>query len=180
MAKFEKIKEGNVFSEVQFYVVEKIKGDKAQLRNDHGENIVIDRSYAEKCLISADQFDEEKTITKTEAANILLGAANTAITVNFNKQIKSADVEKEIVEAYEGSTPKTFAAAVKKAVKRGLEGEERTIKGRHFGELNELGRLNFIDMEIKKGDGAYDARIRQVDPRQINFMVIKGIKYTVK
>lgn len=181
MAKFDKIKEGNVFSEVQFYVVEKIKGDKAQLRNDHGENIVIDKNYAEKCLISADQYDEEKTITKTEAANILLGSPNTAITVNFNKQVKQADVEKEIIEAYEGSTPKSFATAVKKAVKKGLEGEERTIIGRHFGELNDLGRLNFIDMEIKKTEGAaYDSRVRQVDPRQINWMIVLGKKYNIK
>jgi hypothetical protein len=47
--------------------------------------------------------------------------------------------------------------------------------------MNELGRVQFIDMEEEKTPGKdYDSRQRQVDPRSINWFISRGIKYTVK
>lgn len=178
---FPKLRQGEVLSEQQFYTVKKIVGNKVQLENDNKENIVVTSDYAESCLISAAQFKEEKAVTKTEAASIFLSQAGTAITVNFNKQVKEADVVKDIMTTYESSTPKVFETAVKKAVKDALVGTERTMVGRHYGELNELGRVQFIDMEEQKAAGKdYDSRLRQVDPRSINWFISRGVKYTVK
>jgi hypothetical protein len=103
------------------------------------------------------------------------------MTISFNKQIKEADVVKEIMEAYEGSTIKTMETAIKKAVKHAIVGVERVMVGRHFGELNEFGRVNFVDMEEDKDmSKTYDNRIRQVDPRTVNWIVVRNVKYTVK
>jgi hypothetical protein len=178
---FKKLKKGNILSETQFYTVEIISRNRVQLKNDSGESIVVDEAYVEKCLLSADQFTDTKTVTKTEAASLFLGMSGVAMTVNFNKQVKESDVVKEIQSAYEDSTPKEFSTKLKKAVKEALDGIERTMVGRHYGSVNELGRVSFIDMEEPKDLGKdYDTRVRQVDPRTINWIVCRGIKYVVK
>lgn len=177
---FSKLKKGEVLSEQQFYTVEVIKGDKVQLRNDFGDPIVVTKDYAEKLLTSASQFSKEEKVTKTEAAAMFIGNPGIAITVNFNKQVKEADVVKEVMDAYSGTAPKVFEAALKKAIKKALTGVERTMVGRHYGDMNEFGRINFVDMEEKKTPGGYDTRLRQVDPRGINWFICKGVKYTVK
>lgn len=178
---FSKLKAGEVLSEQQFYTVKKVVGNKVQLENDNKENIVVTSDYAESCLTSAIQYKDEKPVSKTEAAQIFLSHSGTAITVNFNKQVKEADVVSEIMTTYQGSTPKDFEKALKKSIKGALEGTERTMVGRHYGELNELGRVQFIDMEEAKASGKdYDSRLRQVDPRSINWFVSRGTKYIVK
>lgn len=178
---FSKLKEGSILSETQFYTVVRTKGDQVQLQNDQGEDIIVGKAYVESLLFSADQFTETKKITKTEVANIFLGNPNIALEVNFNKQIKEADVVKELLEAYQGSTIKTMESAIKGAVKKALNGEERTMRGRHNGHTDEFGRVHFIDMEVTKDTSKeYDIRHRLVDPRTINYLVLNGVKYVVK
>lgn len=181
MTTFKNLKPGTALSESQFYVVEKVSGDKVQLQTDNGGHVVVDKAYVEGYLFSADQYTETKTVSRSEAAAILLSNPSVVMTVNFNKQVKDADVVKEIMSAYEDSTPKTMETAVKKAVKKALTGEERTMIGRHFGDLNDLGRINFIDMQVPKEAGkTYDTRIRQVDPRSVNYLIVRGVRYNVK
>ena len=117
---FKQLKKGDVLSESQFYTVQLIKGDKVQIRNDHGTDVVVDKSYVEKCLLSANQFTKQVSLNKTEAAAKFLQSSGVAITVDFNTQVKEADVVAEIMAAHEGSTPKNFEAAVKKAIKTDL------------------------------------------------------------
>jgi len=77
--------------------------------------------------------------------------------------------------------PAQVEKAFKATVKKALEGEERTAVGRHFGVTNEFGRVPFIDMDKEKGDKPdWDARNIQVDPRTINWLIVKGIKYKLK
>lgn len=181
MSKFQNLKNGDVLSETQFYKVVKKSGDQVQLKTDLGEDIIVSKEYVDTCLDAADQFTEEKKITKTEAAELFLQNRYIAMKANFNKQVKEADVVKEIMSAYENSTPKTMGEAVKKALKRGLEGEERTIVGRHNGTKDEFGRVHFIDMNIDKVDGKdYDLRQRLVDPRTLNWFIVKNTRYVVK
>ena len=186
MTKFKDLKPGSKLSESQYYSVVKVAGDKVQLENDHQEMIVVDKSYVEKCLTSGDQFERIQNITKTEAANLLLANPYVVMTVNFNKQVKEADVKKQMHELYPNKGGKILSEAdfkknVNTILKSALEGTERSMVGRHWGELNELGRVNFCDMEATKEVGkAHDSRQRQVDPRSINWMIIKGTKYVVK
>jgi len=186
MTKFKNLKHGTVLSEAQFYVVAKISGNEVQLTTDSGENVIIGKDYVEGLLVSADQYSSEKVVNKTEAAQIFLAASNIAVTVNFNTKV-DAKVAKDAIKALYPNTGGKFASKadfdkkVNEAIKDVVEGKERTMVGRHFGELNDLGRVNFIDMEVAKDKTkTYDNRQRQVDPRTINWMVIKGIKYLVK
>jgi hypothetical protein len=180
--KFSNLKVGEVLSETQFYVVEKLVGENVQVKPDSGESIILDKKYAEQFLTSASQIlDADVKITKTEAAAKFIGNPNVAMTVNFNKQVKEADLVKEIQDAYDSSTPKEFSERLKKGVKKGMNGEERTMIGRHFGSVDDFGRVQFIDMEISKGANKnYDERLRLVDPRTINWFILRGVKYIVK
>jgi hypothetical protein len=181
MTQFSSLAVGEILSETQYYKVLQKTKTQVQLETDTGEKIVIDKPYVE-LLQSASQSTSEEKVSKTAATEIFKAASFQAVTVNFNKQVKEADVVKEIVGAYETSTPKGFAKAVKDAVKRSNAGEERTMVGRHFGAADDFGRIHFIDMNIPRGkaDADYDVRQRLVDPRTINWVIINGVKYTVK
>lgn len=182
MSKFDKLVQGNVLSETAFYKVEKVVGNKVQLQMDNGESVVLDKGYVDSFLTSAEQFSKEEKVSKTELTEIFLSYPRTAITVNFNKQVKEADVAKEIQEAYENSNPKEFSAKMKQAVKKGLAGEARTMVGRHFGTQDEFGRVQFIDMSLDRdfSKPTYDSRQRQVDTRTLNWAIINDVKYIVK
>jgi len=66
-------------------------------------------------------------------------------------------------------------------LKTALEGEERTMVGRHYGSQDEFGRIKFIDMDAKLDPAKdYDTRQRLVDPRTLNWLILKGVKYIVK
>lgn len=180
--KVSSLKKGNVLSEQQFYTVEKIDASRLVLKNDNDESITVSNEYAESCLISAEQFAETIKVGRTEAAAIFMGMSNIAITVNFNKQVKEADVINDIMTTFDSKVTVTAKRkAVSEAIGRAMVGEERTMIGRHYGEVTELGRVKFIDMEEKRDTGKeYDNRIRQVDPRTINWFIARGIKYEVK
>lgn len=170
MDKFKGLKKGEVLSETQYYVVEEIKGNKVQLKNDIGENVVVDGDYVNKLLTSANQYTTEKKVSRTEIANLFINNPLIAMTVNYNKQLDVNDVIDDLVR----STSKT-------EIKNLLKGEERTMIGRHFGELTDLGRIQFVDMQVERDKSkGYDNRLRQVDPRTINYLILKGTKYTVK
>ncbi len=184
--KFKDLKLKEVLSETQFYTVDEVKEDKVSLKNDDGTSIVVNKDYVEKCLKSAEQFDKVERVTRTELANIFLASTNRAITVCFNKQVKAEDAKKTMYELYANKDGKlvseqTFKDKVDELLKSVLTGKERIMKGRHYGKIGELGRVNFIDMEAEKDpEKSYETRIKQVDPRTILWVVVDDIKYEVK
>ena len=179
--KFRDLKEGNVLSETQFYVVQKIVGEKVQLGTESGSPIVVDKGYVESLLVSANQYTETQKITRTELAELLVSNPYVAMTVNFNKQVKEADVFKEILDVHKNTAPVKVEKEFKAAIKKALNGEQRTIVGRHNGHKDEFGRVQFIDMEIaKEASATYDKRQRLVDPRTINWLILRGVRYEAK
>lgn len=180
-ATFKKLKVGEKLSETQYYSVVKIAGNKVQLKNGLDQDIVVDENYVNDCLVSGNQFDEERKVSKTDLTKIFLENPNVVFTVSFNKQVKETDVVSEIMSSYEGATPKTMEAAIKKAVKRALSGEERVLTGYHTGIQDEFGRVSAVDMNITKDPAKdYNSSLRLVDPRQLNYLILKGVKYIVK
>ena len=176
MTKFANLKVGEKLSELQYYTVDKITGNEVDLKLDNGQIATVDSKYAEACLISASQFDSEVTINRTDAINLLGASANLALTVNFNTKVDPKDIKaakKTIADALEGKI-KLSVKQANELIDSITEGKDRTMVGRHSGEFNEFGRLKFIDMQAGSG-----FNFRQVDPRTVNWMIIKGIKYNV-
>ncbi|HSX49074.1 MAG TPA: hypothetical protein VLE44_02340 [Candidatus Saccharimonadales bacterium] len=181
MAKFSNLKVGEKLSETQFYNVDKIVGNRVQLTPDSGETISVDKGYVDAFLTSSDQFEKEEKVTKTELTAIFLGAANTVFKVSFFKQVKEADVLKEILEAHQNSAPKDVEKNFKAAIKKAITGEERVLRGFHRGGVDEFGRIHVTDLDITKdASKSYDVRQRLVDPRTISWLIVKGTKYTAK
>lgn len=186
MTKFENLVVGEKLSEAQFYSVAKVGRAKVQLLSDDGREVVLDKAYVEGFLVSSRQHSSEQEITRTEAAALFLASRGIALTVNYNTQVKEKDALEELYSLYPNkggrlASEADFKKKAKTIISSVITGEERTMIGRHYGSINEFGRVSFIDMEIKKDPTKdYDTRTRQVDPRTINWMVIKGVKYTVK
>ena len=60
-----------------------------------------------------------------------------------------------------------------------LEGEERILIGYHKGEATPQGRILVVDLEASF-DKKEITKVRQVDPRTINWLIVDKVKYTVK
>ena len=120
----------------------------------------------------------------TQLSELLLANPRMAISVAFYKKDKPKTKKqyKLDLEAQSKAVGENFmkrgSIAIEEALKNPvlpyIKGELRVMKGYHFGELNELGRINFIDMEtptfIQK----------QIDPRTIQWCIINEVKYVLK
>ncbi|MEK6932591.1 MAG: hypothetical protein AABW56_02235 [Nanoarchaeota archaeon] len=101
---------------------------------------VLGKDLVEKSF-SADRYEDEKKVTKTEAAELLIKAYNRPFTVGFTKS----------------------------------DGSSRTLRGRLLSPEPLLGRSHVEDLDITSG-----SRLRLVDHRKIEFLIVDGIKYVAK
>lgn len=177
MINISKIKQGDVFSELQFYTVQERYGNRIDLKNTDGILLTVDADYVKKCLSSADQCTELKKVTKTELAQRFLDSPRVAMTVNFNKKLDKKKVSEQVASTYDkltlGMTLEDFKEKIMSIIN--LEGEPRTMVGRHYGHTDTNGRVGFTDMTITKG-----SQYRLVDPRTINYLIVNNIKYITK
>jgi len=180
------IKPGHYMSETQYYKIIESTRSHITVENERGLRFSIAHKIVEEGIFSADQFTEEKTITKTQMAELFASLGDTVFTVNFNKQVKEKDIKDELLSLYanEGGSIKSRAEynrRVKTALKSVFKGDERTLIGYRIGSDRILGRSMVIDLEQERGDNeTWDARQRQVDHRNINWLIYQNVKYTVK
>lgn len=168
-------KKGEILSETSYYTIEEvIPGKGIKVKMTDGSIQPIGEDYAKQYFKSADNFLTEKKLNMTELADLFIKSSNIAVTVNFNKKVDENNVAKEMIDLCANTAPSKIQSVMKKAVKQALKGNERVMKGYHKGVINELGRIQFIDMEA---DGY---NIRQVDPRTINYLIVDNIKYILK
>lgn len=190
MVNLKDLKTGSILSENSFFVVKDIYKDSVVVSDDYGNELTISKSYVEKILNSADSFTSEEKKTKTELAELFINSPRIAMTVAFYKQDK-AKTKKAFNAEVDAAVSKVQSAKVSEVegLLRDLitnpildytPGELRVMKGRHYGEVDDLGRVHFVDMEIAKGSGSTDSRLRQVDPRTIQYIIVNNIKYTLK
>lgn len=173
---------GTIVSETQFYTVKQNNPGGVVLTTENGQEITVSKDYASTFLTSADDFSKEVKVNRTELVNKIMGSSNTAVTVNFTKQIDKKDIIKKMNDLYNGgvSSQKVYEAQVKKNINSFVKGEERTLRGYHNANVDDFGRIQFIDMDIERKAGSFDNRRRLVDPRTVNYAIINGTKYTVK
>lgn len=177
MSKFKALRKGDVLSETQYYTVMEVLPTKVKVKSDDGTIIELGAGYVDQCVTSANQFEKTEKITRTALADKFLTSTRVALTVNFNQKVDEKSVEEKLRTAL--SKPKTVD--VKSLVKEVTTGEERTLVGVHYGSVNEFGRVQIVDMQLEKdATKAYDTRLRQVDPRSINWLIVDGVKYEKK
>jgi len=171
---------GSVLSETQFYKIQSVQGDSVLLTTDNNETIQMSKGYATSLCESADDFTTESKVTRTELVDKFLSSARTAMTVHYNKKVDPAAIKKSIVALYPNKgkmiSELEFSKAVAKAIN--LKGEERIMRGRHYGVQDSNGRISFVDMDLPSTDPS--SRFRLVDPRTLNWLIVGGVKYVVK
>jgi hypothetical protein len=186
-----KVGPGSILSESSFYVVKECKGDKTIVTDDLGHEITLSNRYVEEICTCADTWTSEEPKTMTELAEIFLGSPRIAMTVCYitkssEKTKKDYELEKatkidEILNAPFSKTQQLVEDLIENPLTRTIPGKNRVMKGRHYGHMDDLGRIHFIDMEITKDPTKdYDTRSRQVDPRTILYLIVNKVKYTLK
>lgn len=97
----------------------------------------------------------------------------------YNQEI--ADAVKKVQEAKVSEVEGILKDLIENPITKTIPGETRIMRGKHYGSVNDLGRLSFIDMEVtpdpKRTD---DSRIRQVDPRTLQYVIVNKVKYILK
>ena len=189
--KANQLKKGSILSETSFFVVKEVNSNGITVLDDFSNEITIGNEYVEKVLSSADLFDKEEKKTMTELADLFINSPRIAMTVAFFKKDtaktkKAYDAEKqakidEISNAKVSDVPRLLSDLIENPISKVIPGELRVMKGRHYGHVDDLGRVNFVDMEQDKGSKPdFDARMRQVDPRTIQYIIVGGVKYSLK
>ena len=188
MAKKSALKKGSILSETSFYVVKEVNSSNIVVTDENDNEITIGKEYVESVLNSADDCDTTEKKTMTELAEIFINSPRIAMTVAFYKKDvektkKAYEAEKtakvnEITNAKVSDVPRLLNQLIENPISKTIPGELRVMKGRHYGQIDELGRVKFIDMELPKADPA--GRIRQVDPRTIEYIICNNVKYVKK
>lgn len=111
------------------------------LDNNNAALTISGRELVERAA-SADQSASEERVTKTQAAELLVGSPNRPLTVCFDKQ----------------------------------DGTERVLRGRLIRPEPLLGRSMVEDLD----EADPKKRVRQVDHRTLKWLVVDGVRYTVK
>lgn len=186
--KISNLKPNSILSETSFFVVKEVKKASIVVEDDHNNIMEIGDNYAETVLQSADYFASEEKKTITELADIFISSPRIAMTVAFYKKDvaktkKAYEAEKlakieEIQNAKVSDVPSLLSNLIENPISKIIPGDLRIMKGRHYGDIDDLGRVQFLDMELSKTDAS--SRLRQVDPRSIQEIIVNKVKYTLK
>lgn len=183
-------KQGETLSENSYFTVKSVSGNTLNVVDDHGSDLTIGVDYADRVLKSADTFSEEVQLPKTQLADLLINTPRVAMTVCFVKQDKAKTAKQykaekaAAIEAVQNAKVSEVEGLlndlIENPISKVIPGETRVMKGRHSGYIDELGRLQFIDMEAEMGVSTHDARVRQIDPRTVQYIIVNGTKYNLK
>jgi len=184
---------GSILSESQFYVVQSVdqRTGKVVVTDDGGHSINLSERYVKEICVSADHFETEETKTQTELAEIFVNSPRIAMTVAYitkptEKTKKDYETEKdakinEITNASLSTAAKLLSDLIDNPITREIPGKLRVMKGRHYGNQDNVGRIHFIDMELSRDASKdYDTRTRQTDPRTIQWLIVNKVKYVRK
>lgn len=190
------LKAGSILSETSLFVVKKVNPTSIDVTDDLGNDLQIGKHYVEAVLQSADIFDKEEKKTMTELADLFINSPRIAMTVAFFKKDvaktkKAYEAEKQAAIEKVQSASLTNATAlladlIDNPISKVIPGNLRVMKGRHYGFVDDLGRIHFFDMELPKEikktkEGVdYDTRKREVDPRTIQYIIVAGTKFSLK
>lgn len=174
-----KIKEGSFLSEIQYYRVGKINLMGLQVTNERGFSFEVSTLIVEEGMYSADQFDSTLEVTRTELIEVFGQVRNTVFTVCFNKQSTASNINEAIESTNKGKI--LPIKDMKKLIKDAFKGEERVLIGYLVKTETGFGRSTVIDLEQNRGEKPdWDARLRQVDHRTLNWLIFQNVKYIVK
>ncbi|PSF37826.1 hypothetical protein C7H19_07530 [Aphanothece hegewaldii CCALA 016] len=178
---FSKLKLGDYLFDIQYYKVVEVNPKSIAVINERGFGSEIDKDIIEEGMYSASQYEFEKIVSRTEICEILEQAGNYIFTVNFNKQIREKDLKDKLLAAIKDKKGNPLShleieKALSKVSQEAIQGEERTLVGYLLKVEPKMGRSTVIDIECPVERN----RIRLVDHRTINWLILRNVKYVVQ
>jgi hypothetical protein len=204
------VKQGDVFSEISHYKFIGVLGTSYQFQHvESGETITLNPNYVQNLLTTADQYFEEKDVTKEDKKDGTPGIRTIwenihsakVFTVGFTKQdtplsatklktLREAQIT-AAVEAIElaqknkkgvANVAKTVLADIQANPINAIEpGELRVLRGFKQQYDSRDGRYNCVDMDLlAPGSTDLSKAIRPVNINTIYFLLVDGVKYNVK
>ena len=173
---FSQLEVGQYLSETQYYKIISIDKNSIEVENARGLTFDIDSEIVEEGMWSASQYKTEKQVSRTEICEYLAKAGNNIFTINFDKQVKAQDCSEKIKQLLANSDSYKTKKRLDEFAKDLLTGENRTLVGYLINSEPMTGRSTVIDLEVSSDRH----RLRQVDHRSIQWMILKNVKYIVK
>jgi len=177
---------GDYWSRFSYGIVIDTNGQNLRIKNEDGFEWNIANHVVEQEFTFHNKYEVTEEVTATKLEEIFRNSVRIITTVCFNKQPKQSDVADKIKDLYPNKggavgikSKSDFEAEAESIAKLVTIGEERIIIGRHYGKAGSGGRVQFIDIEARFNDDA-DKGFRQVDPRQLNWIIVSGVKYILK
>lgn len=171
-----KLKGGDKLSRISYVTVIDTDYNSVQVKNEEGLIWDITKDIVAKECYSANQFNEEREVSRTELIEIFNNVGNAVFTVNFDKLPTAEDFLK-LTRGEEGVI-RSFKDMEKDFKK--LKGENRTLVGYLVKPENGFGRSLVIDLEADTTKESKAPKFRQVDHRSLNWLICKNTKYIVK
>lgn len=180
---YSKIKKGDFYSRISYGQVIGKVGNMLKLKNESGKEWDIEASIVEGEFYICNQYENLEEVTKTEMAKVLLQHPRMVMTVRFTKKLDMDWLRDRVDNLYtESQTKRAFRDMMIDYISCGMfDGEERSIIGYHYGKLDDLGYLPFVELEVEKDlTKDYDNRTKRVSINTLKEMIVCGVKYTLK
>lgn len=177
--KIEKLKIGDKVSVVNYYTIIDFTHDKVKVKDIRGNVFYVGKNIISNEAISADQFTEERKVSRYELARILKeDVQSNVFSCSFTKQTTTKRTREMLDEGgYDHSSNDRPAVTKKnKLINAATVGDKRVMKGFVLNYENLMGRLNVHDTEVDN----IKAAKRQVDFRTLDWVIHKNIKYYFK
>lgn len=171
------LKAGDWLSRISYMEVMGVTGDGVKVRNLAGTEWSISKSIIQAECYAAGQVREERSDSRTNIARDFVSSTNGAIVeVKFMKQVDPLKVAEKLASLT--TAPSALPDKTRKVLaKELLQGEERVLVGYVLSTDEATGRVNVLDV---KATGPVSGRKRQVDPRTIDYLIVRNIKTKVK
>lgn len=146
------------------------------VETDDGQYWSVDSGIVRRTCYSASQYDTTEKVTRSRMAYLLEHAGDAIFTVTFHKKPDVNSIADALAAAPE-DIRQWPQAKRRKVVREWLGGEERRLVGYLKSPEPDInGRIRVIDLAI----AAADHPERLVDPRTIQELILKRVKYTAQ
>ena len=172
------VKTGTKFSRISYgTILNKDGSGNFQIQNENGDTWFISAALVEKEFLTPDQFEKVEEVNRTDMIKAVINNPRIVMTVVFKKQAdpkELRDVVTNLLQDEKAGRKRPGPRKLSSMLKAATEGQTRTMVGRHYGNLDEFGRIQFTDME------AEGFNLRTVDPRTIEEVIVANVKYVLK
>jgi hypothetical protein len=173
------LKAGDWLSRTTYIKVVEVTEDMVEVENDHGLKYAIGRDIVEaEC--NSGHFEKTYDVNRTELARIMREETRESVFVCSFLKAVTEDHIAEILASIAVAPAARTVKERKTAAKELMKGERRELTGYMLGVDETTGRFRVVDLNVDSCSSSRSScKERQVDPRTLEWLVLRNIKYRV-